>query len=44
MDPNIHYLFKLPLVRTLFSSRIPAFMKFMNNLKLGPSATKGKIY
>ena len=44
MDPNIHYLLKLPLARALFSSRIPAFLEFMNNLKLGPSATTGKIY
>ena len=44
MNPNIHYLLKLPIAQTLFSSRIPAFLEFMNNLKLGPSATSGKIY
>ena len=43
-NPNLHYLAKLPVFRALFRARTPAFLSFCKNLKLGPSATKGKIY
>ena len=43
-NPGVHKLAKLPIFRALLRSRIPAFREFLNNLKLGPSATKGKIY
>ena len=44
LNPNVHYLSKQPIARALFSSRIPAFLEFMRNLKLGPSASKGKKF
>ena len=40
---DFHYMAKLPLFRALFRQRIPAFINFWKNLKLGPSATTGKI-
>ena len=41
---DFHYMGHLPVFRALFRERIPAFINFWKNLKLGPSATKGKIY
>ena len=43
-DPDVHKLAKLPIFRALLRAKIPVFREFLNNLKLGPSATKGKIY
>ena len=43
-NPDVHYLAKLPVFRALFRTRLPAFLDFCKNLKLGPSATNGKIY
>ena len=43
-NKDFHYMGHLPVFRALFKERIPAFINFWRNLKLGPSATKGKIY
>ena len=40
---DFHYMARLPVFRALFRQKIPAFLNFWRNLKLGPSATKGKI-
>ena len=40
---DFHYMARLPVFRALFKQRVPAFITFWKNLKLGPSATKGKV-
>ena len=38
---DLHYLAKLPISRTLFTSRIPEFQNWLLNVGKGPSAAKG---
>ena len=42
-NPDLHYLAKLPISRTLFTARIPEFQEWLLNVKRGPSAAKGTL-